>query len=141
MDRKFPKKFQGVAIGNGFYDQDIMTNSVLYYFYGHGLLAPSVWQRITLNCCDNLADPKKNPNETHCDFMHSKNPACELSRNGSKGFRELVEDILDGHQQIKLNPYNIYDQCAVKSNGSKVPSEGILTYFDLESNEEFYSER
>ena len=94
VKNKFPKNFKGILIGNGYLDVEILSNSVLHYYYYFGLMESSTWDNVIENCCPNVSNRK-------CDIVGNKNDSC---------IRELSKPINFRY----LNPYNIYENCILK---------------------------
>lgn len=102
LQKTFPKHFKGVAIGNGYLDVALLGNSLLHYYYGHGLVGTTDYHNLLAKCCPHSADVR------HCDVHRNTDSACHAARS-----HLLLKATIGG-----INPYNIYDVCA------KVPHRG-----------------
>uniref|UniRef100_A0A6G1S878 Carboxypeptidase n=1 Tax=Aceria tosichella TaxID=561515 RepID=A0A6G1S878_9ACAR len=91
---------EGIAIGNGYLDVSKLSDSLLFFAYYHGLVGKSKWDEISHSCCSDQPPAPKS-----CQFDCNSTEACMEAQV------KLFGD-LDG-----INPYNIYADCAMFSNG------------------------
>ncbi|GFS94726.1 lysosomal protective protein [Nephila pilipes] len=79
---------KGFAIGNGYLDVDMLSNSVVFFAYFHGLIHPKLWRNLTRYCCEGTASREtcnfagnisKNCNNT--DHSLTYDPICLDSSN------------------------------------------------------------
>lgn len=84
----------GAAIGNGYLDTNLLGNSVIHYYYYHGMMGSSHWDNLVKACC-------KTPDIRHCDLVGNHEHSCALARNAAA---------VASHR-AKLNRYNIYGDC------------------------------
>lgn len=90
---------KGVAIGNGAMDLNKLAESLIFFSYYHGLYGKTVWDDLSKDCCDG-----KPPARGKCDF---------LAKGRSQKCSDAVTAATDAILSSGLNPYNIYDHCAV----------------------------
>jgi cathepsin A (carboxypeptidase C) len=88
-------KLKGVAIGNGYFDSNILQNTQFQMAFNHGLIDTETWNSLTDNCCS------CNGHKQVCDFM-----------GASQFCNELAESAYyNATYYSGINPYNIYDEC------------------------------
>ena len=89
----------GIAIGNGLLDNTLNANSKMHFFYYHGLIGPTDWDKLISSACHgmNATDLRR------CDFVHSDN---KRARAQYSFILTLFE-----YMSPKLQLYNIYDIC------------------------------
>ncbi|VDO68340.1 unnamed protein product [Heligmosomoides polygyrus] len=65
--KKFPINLKGMAIGNGFVNnEELEYNTLLRYAYFHGIVDEEMWNTIKYRCCDGCTDS--------CDITEAKHP-------------------------------------------------------------------
>lgn len=102
-DRQFPANFKGFAVGNGYLDENLLGNSLLFFGNYHGLYDDVLWGRLVGACCAaNISNPR------FCDFVNNRQPAC----------RQVLKDISKHMTFTKLNIYNIYSKCDNDNNNN-----------------------
>lgn len=106
--------FKGFAIGNGFLDQSLLGNSLIYFGYYHGLYDTKVWNALTQSCCQNQEDIRK------CDFVNNRNETC---------YQAVIEASSFIHEP-GLNVYNIYSDCQGQFLTKNSSLKSSREYFD-----------
>lgn len=84
---------KGIAIGNGLLDVKLLSDSLVFFAYHHGLIGKSDWSSISRHCCDS-----KPPTRESCKFNGVR---CSVT------LELLKEKLLTSG----LNPYNLYAKC------------------------------
>jgi len=86
----------GIMIGNGLSSYDINDNSVMYFWYYHGLIGAKTWDRLVKECCGG--------SQKDCNFIegakHSLMCRLDVSSVQAKVYSEGI------------NMYNILSPCA-----------------------------
>ena len=103
VDKEQDLNLKGVAIGNGYLDANKITESLVYFNYYHGLVGQHTWRGLSRHCCGGQP-----PARGQCHFSHSRSKDCE----------PYVVEATDRIIQSGLNPYNLYDQCAMAGSSS-----------------------
>lgn len=62
IDRDPEFNLRGVAIGNGFLQENINSDSMILYAYHHGLFGSKIWNQISILCCDGSEPSRENCN-------------------------------------------------------------------------------
>ena len=104
LQNKFPQKFRGFAIGNGYLDRTMNGNSLIHFAYYHGLFDSTLWDELVNRCCD-----AKVTNIKKCDFVNNSALRCKLS----------LLKMNDQLTKSPLNMYNIYTNCNSTSTNSE----------------------
>lgn len=98
VDQDSELNLKGVAIGNGYLDANLLSESLIFFSYHHGLVGQSVWRGLSHHCCQD-----KPPARGQCNFF---------SRDRSEQCKMNVYKAADAILNSGLNPYNLYDRCA-----------------------------
>merc|ERR1712212_1055159 len=86
----------GIMVGNGLSSYDVNDNSVLYFWYYHGLIGQKTWDRLLSECC--AESPKT------CNFIEGAKSSftCRLD----------VQSVQAKVYTEGINMYNILSPCA-----------------------------
>lgn len=95
-DTDLTDNFQGVMIGNGFFNEADNSNSLPFFAYYHGILGQNQWDSLVQHCCKNSIS-----DAAHCDFSGSWNLICK------KDFYQVEMDVWNSG----ISPYNLYGPC------------------------------
>ncbi|GIY85707.1 lysosomal protective protein [Caerostris darwini] len=95
--------FKGFAIGNGFLDDRLLPNNLVFFAYYHGLLGPELWQSLAQKCCVGHASLET------CNFVGNVSQDCKNAVHG-------VNYIVYGSG---VNVYNLYSDCAGSKDNLK----------------------
>ncbi|KAH7730133.1 Protein F32A5.3 [Aphelenchoides avenae] len=116
----FPNKnFKGVAIGNGFMNVKILTNSLIRWSYYHGRIAEDNWETLKGKCCK--APPGKNDTD-YCDWTQHLVSTNNIDYGGNKADEcgRLLDPIVNASGIFTtLDPYNYYEDCYAGSQITK----------------------
>ncbi|XP_054163524.1 lysosomal protective protein-like [Oppia nitens] len=121
-DQAIPLK--GLAIGNGYLEQSLLGNSLIYFGYYHGLYDTSVWLKLLANCCPSSVNTLTNSSltlEAAAVLMASaaaatannnnNNNRCDFVNNPDTGCRQAVNQAVGFIREPGLNIYNLYADC------------------------------
>jgi len=88
--------FEGIMVGNGLSSYHGNDNSVMYFWYYHGLIGQTTWDRLVKECCGG--------SEKNCDFIEGakKSFVCRLD----------VSEVQQSVYGSGINMYNILAPCA-----------------------------
>ncbi|XP_071785097.1 lysosomal protective protein-like [Asterias amurensis] len=100
--------FKGFAIGNGFVDAKVLSETKVEYAYYHALIGESLWKRYQTTCGS------------------SSKPSTECTQL-KREINELIE-----HSGI--NPYDITGDCNGSYSNSELASISILDFMDPEAS-------
>ncbi|CAH1778736.1 unnamed protein product [Owenia fusiformis] len=81
--------FKGFAVGNGLSSDATNDNSIIYFWYYHGLIGTTLWNALQKYCCTNGV----------CNFFNPTSSEC----------REQVS--LAGSKTVGINVYDMYQDC------------------------------
>lgn len=95
--------YRGFAVGNGYFDQAKLGNSVIYYAHAHGLIDRPKWMLAKRVCCRH-----ESGDSLMCNFV-KESQANLVCKNVITAI-VLVLSKMNG-----INPYNIYDNCRRKN--------------------------
>lgn len=93
---------KGLVLSNGCMDAKATFNTLILYFYYHGLIEEGVWTRIKEECCSGRVED--------CDFTRfDKEPP---SPNGDDFCSSRIYNYeLRVYDELGINPYNLHNQC------------------------------
>lgn len=97
VDADSEMNLKGIAIGNGYLHVGLLTKSLVFFAYYHGVVGSSVWARISWSCCNGMA-----PSPDKCRLE---------GENLSASCRRAYEDVFRAIDMSGVNPYNIYADC------------------------------
>ncbi|GFY50081.1 lysosomal protective protein [Trichonephila inaurata madagascariensis] len=107
--------FKGFAIGNGYLDGTNLTNSIVFFAYYHGLIGPELWSSLAQYCCGG----------------HASQETCDFAGHISEDCQDAVSEVSHVVENIGLNVYNLYADCAYskdKSSRYSVDKRNILRH-------------
>ncbi|KJH47892.1 serine carboxypeptidase [Dictyocaulus viviparus] len=90
--QEFPINLKGMALGNGYVNEELNVDTSIRYAYGHGLVDEKTWNTLENECCKGCADT--------CDFAKVAGHCVTM-----------VEDIFQFLWSGGLNPYDLYRDC------------------------------
>ncbi|XP_071173761.1 lysosomal protective protein-like isoform X2 [Mytilus edulis] len=99
--------FKGFVVGNGLSDDEMNSDSLVYFAYYHGLIGDSLWSGLSKYCCQG--------NMTRCAFSQSR---------GKEECGKALSPVTEIVYGSGLNEYNLYGTC----------EGGNGIYFDEETN-------
>ncbi|CAN7999738.1 unnamed protein product [Ixodes hexagonus] len=102
-------RLKGYAVGNGYLDDSLLLNSLVFFGYYHGLYGVNFWNRLTANCCNGSVS------QHSCTFT---------THPPSKCSKAVIEAKLVIYAQ-GLNIYNLYAPCVnVGASSVHFPGQG-----------------
>uniref|UniRef100_A0A914HZ48 Carboxypeptidase n=1 Tax=Globodera rostochiensis TaxID=31243 RepID=A0A914HZ48_GLORO len=113
---KFPINLEGMAIGNGYVNAAMDTDTLARFAYFHGFVGESEWNEIEKECCAGCAEN------------------CNLGEQYGK-CRAKVRDIELFCWRGGVNTYDIYRDCFPHQSKMKAIRRGILRAKALHSND------
>uniref|UniRef100_A0A183CAW5 Carboxypeptidase n=1 Tax=Globodera pallida TaxID=36090 RepID=A0A183CAW5_GLOPA len=113
---QFPINLEGMAIGNGYMNAPLDTDTLARFAYGHGLVEEKEWQQIKKECCQGCLD------------------TCDLGTQYGN-CRQMVAKIVHFCWRGGLNVYDLYQNCAPHSSKLDIIRRGIYRTKSLHSNE------
>ncbi|KAL3092223.1 hypothetical protein niasHT_023782 [Heterodera trifolii] len=113
---EFPINLEGMAIGNGFVNAPLDTDTLARFAYAHGLVEESKWNQIAKQCCGGCLDT--------CD-LGSLYGSC----------RSMVAEIVHFCWRGGLNVYDIYENCTPHPNNLDIMRRGIFNAKSMHSND------
>ncbi|KAH9404020.1 hypothetical protein TYRP_014534 [Tyrophagus putrescentiae] len=116
---------QGIAIGNGVYDIDILSQSRIEFSYFHGLIGIDRWDQLQATCCH--LDAR---NVTiQCDYPSIYSNYSVGVRNGNTKCSELLGLTLIEMRATGFNIYYVYDTCNTTDTRANVTHECVGSQF------------
>ncbi|KAL3104641.1 hypothetical protein niasHT_022352 [Heterodera trifolii] len=112
----FPINLEGMAIGNGFMNEAIDTDTLARFAYFHGFVGESEWNAIEKHCCGGCADN------------------CNLGEQFGE-CRAMVRDIILFCWRGGINVYDIYRDCFPQHSKMAAIRRGILRAKAFHSND------
>lgn len=110
VDKDAELNLKGIAIGNGYLDRLKSTIASVFFDYFHGLIANSLWNKLSTACCGDRPVSRET-----CTF------------SGPKVTPECIQIEQDYVPKVgNLNPFNLYAKCLTSSMNSDYAKIGDL---------------
>jgi cathepsin A (carboxypeptidase C) len=109
-NKNFPANLKGIAIGNGFMNVPMLTNSLILWSNYHGRIALDDWITLKNSCC--TATDKDDCDWTQ--YLKSTNNIDYVGDNSDCG--KILNPVINATGLYNIDPYNYYEDCYNSSN-------------------------